>query len=160
LDGLRGLAVLLVMLMHTGPLDNGYIGVDVFFVLSGVLITTLLSEEWERTGGISLRRFYERRARRLLPALWLLVAAFVLVALLADPFSSSWPLGRQIATTGLFANNWVTALGHGRDLGPLSPTWTLAQEAQFYLLWPLGLWMLLRRPAERRQSSIEGRFRS
>jgi peptidoglycan/LPS O-acetylase OafA/YrhL len=145
LDGFRGLAVLLVMATHTGLLANGYIGVDIFFALSGFLITTMLWEEWGRTGEISFRRFYGRRARRLLPGLLLLVSAFALVAiLLGDPFEDGWSLTRRVTTTLLFANNWVTALGHQKALGPLAPTWSLAQEEQFYLLWPLALWVLLR----------------
>jgi peptidoglycan/LPS O-acetylase OafA/YrhL len=144
LDGLRGVAILLVIAAHTGLLANGYIGVDIFFALSGFLISSLLYEEWERTGGISFRRFYGRRARRLLPALVLVVAVFALVAALFDPFSDLWPLGKLVASTLLFANNWVTAFGNQHSLGPLAPTWSLAQEEQFYLLWPLALWILLR----------------
>lgn len=146
LDGLRGVAVLLVICGHVGVLAGGYTGVDIFFALSGFLITTLLYEEWERTGRISLRRFYERRARRLLPALWVLVAAFAIIVAVVDPFAGLWPLGRLVATTLLFANNWVTVLApaHGQVLGALVPTWTLAQEVQFYLLWPMALWILLR----------------
>lgn len=138
--------MLLVIALHVGLVAGGYVGVDIFFALSGFLITTLLYEEWERTGAISIRRFYERRARRLMPALVLLVAVFTLVIVVLNPFSGLWPLGRLIASTLLFANNWVTALGHGhgQPLGALVPTWTLAQEAQFYLLWPLALWILLR----------------
>jgi len=143
LDGMRGVAILLVMLAHTGLLKNGYVGVDVFFGLSGFLITTLLYEEWERTGRISFRGFYERRARRLLPALFVMVAVFALIYVLFDPFSG-WPLGRRVATTLLFANNWVAGLGHQNDLGALSPTWSLAQEEQFYLVWPILLWLMLR----------------
>jgi peptidoglycan/LPS O-acetylase OafA/YrhL len=143
LDGLRGVAILLVMLEHTGLLKNGYVGVDVFFGLSGFLITTLLYEEWERSGGISFRGFYERRARRLLPALFLMVGAFALIYVLFNPFTG-WPLGRRVATTLLFANNWVDGLGHQHDLGALSPTWSLAQEEQFYLVWPILLWLMLR----------------
>ena len=143
LDGLRGIAILLVMLEHTGILQNGYVGVDVFFGLSGFLITTLLYEEWERTGGISFRGFYERRARRLLPALLLLLAAFVLLAAVFDPFTG-WSTGHRVVTTLLFANNWVNALGHQHQLGALSPTWSLAQEEQFYIFWPALLWVMLR----------------
>jgi peptidoglycan/LPS O-acetylase OafA/YrhL len=141
LDGLRGIAILLVMLMHTGLLLNGFIGVDIFFALSGFLITVLLYEEWERTGTLSFRRFYERRARRLLPALVLLVGAFAVLYLLLHPFTG-WPLPSRAATTLLFANNWVAGLGHDQGLGALAPTWSLAQ--QFYLLWPLMLWLMLR----------------
>jgi peptidoglycan/LPS O-acetylase OafA/YrhL len=143
LDGLRGIAVLLVILMHTGLLANGYIGVDVFFGLSGFLITTLLYEEWEGTGKLSFKAFYERRARRLLPALLLVVGAFALVYMVFNPFQG-WSLGHRVATTLLFINNWVAGLGHQNDLGVLNPTWSLAQEEQFYLLWPLVLWGMLR----------------
>jgi peptidoglycan/LPS O-acetylase OafA/YrhL len=151
LDGLRALAVTLVIGLHVGLLGAGYVGVDVFLPLSGFLITVLVYEEWERNGGISLRRFYARRVRRLLPALVLLLAAYVLVMIVLDPFHGQWSTGRLLATTLLFVNNWVTTLapGHGAVLGPLSPTWTLAQEGQFYLLWPpvlLGLLRLRRHP--------------
>jgi peptidoglycan/LPS O-acetylase OafA/YrhL len=146
LDGLRALAVMLVIGIHVGVLAAGYIGVDVFLPLSGFLITALLYEEWERTGSISLRRFYQRRVRRLLPALLLLVCAFAIVMIGLKPFSGQWPLGTLVATTLLLVNNWVTTLApsHGSALGALSPTWSLAQEAQFYLLWPPVLWALIR----------------
>jgi peptidoglycan/LPS O-acetylase OafA/YrhL len=151
LDGLRGLAVMLVIGIHVGLLDAGYVGVDVFLPLSGFLITVLVYEELERTGGVSLRRFYEGRVRRLLPALVLLLAAYALVMIVLDPFHGQWSTGRLFATTLLFVNNGATTLapGHGAVLGPLSPTWSLAQEGQFYLLWPpvlLGLLRLRVRP--------------
>ncbi len=146
LDGLRAVAVLLVIAIHVGLLAGGYIGVDVFLALSGFLITALLCQEWDRTGEISLRRFYKRRVLRLVPALLLLVSGFALVMVVLAPFPTAWPLGRVIATTLLFANNWVATFAprHGSVLGALTPTWTLAQEAQFYLLWPPVLWALLR----------------
>src|ERR1700752_1901019 len=86
LGGGRGAAVLLVIALHVGLIAGGYVGVDIFFALSGFLITTLLYEEWERTGAISLRRVYVRRARRLLPALWLVVAGFTVLVLAVNPF--------------------------------------------------------------------------
>lgn len=146
LDGLRGLAVLVVIGVHLGLIAGGYVGVDVFFALSGFLITALLYEEWDRTGTIALRQFYKRRVRRLLPALLALLAGFAVVMLVLHPFAGLWPLGRLIAATLLAANNWVTALvpRHGQVLGALMPTWTLSQEVQFYLLWPFALWWLLR----------------
>ncbi len=152
LDGLRGLAVMVVIGVHLGLVAGGYVGVDVFFALSGFLITALLYEEWDRTGTIELRRFYKRRARRLLPALLALLAGFAIVMLVLHPFAGLWPLGRLIASTLLAANNWVTALvpRHGQVLGALMPTWTLSQEVQFYLLWPFALWWLLRRRARPR----------
>src|ERR1700685_2196804 len=94
LDGLRGVAILLVMLTHTSVLPNGYVGVDLFFALSGFLITTLLYEEWDRAGSISLRRFYGRRARRLLPALALLIAVALLVNVLCYPMTG-WPFAEK-----------------------------------------------------------------
>src|SRR5262245_35074652 len=82
LDGLRGVAILVVMALHINPrqYSGGFIGVDLFFVLSGFLITVLLCQEWERTGSISLRHFYLRRALRLLPALAALLLAYGLCA--------------------------------------------------------------------------------
>lgn len=147
LDGLRALAVALVVAIHVGLLTAGYLGVDVFLPLSGFLITALLCEEWERSGVISLRRFYSRRARRLLPALAVLLTGYALVILLLHPFGPNWPLGRVLATTVLFVNNWISTLvpPHGSVLGALSPTWTLAEEGQFYLLWPPVLLFALRR---------------
>ena len=143
LDGLRGIAILLVMLTHTSVLPNGYVGVDLFFALSGFLITTLLYEEWDRAGSISLRRFYGRRARRLLPALGLLIAVALIVDILCYPMTG-WPFAEKALTSLLFVNNWLAASGHAGDLGSLNPTWSLAQEEQFYLVWPLVLLLLLR----------------
>jgi peptidoglycan/LPS O-acetylase OafA/YrhL len=143
LDGLRGIAVTLVILMHTRILPGGFVGVDLFFALSGFLITALLYEEWERSGTISFRRFYERRARRLLPALVLVVLVVLVTDALIYPLTG-WPLPEKALTTFLFANNWVAALGHSKVLGGLNPTWSLAQEEQFYLVWPLLLACMLR----------------
>ena len=140
---MRGIAILLVMLSHTGVLPNGYVGVDLFFALSGFLITTLLYEEWERVGKISLRRFYERRARRLLPALGLLFVVASIVDVACYPMTG-WPFGRKALLSTAFVNNWMAASGHASELGALNPTWSLAQEEQFYLVWPLLLIVLLR----------------
>jgi len=131
------------MLTHTSVLPNGYVGVDLFFALSGFLITTLLYEEWDGAGRISLRRFYGRRARRLLPALGLLIAGALLVDLLCYPMTG-WPFAEKALTSLLFVNNWLAATGHAGELGSLNPTWSLAQEEQFYLIWPLILLLLLR----------------
>jgi peptidoglycan/LPS O-acetylase OafA/YrhL len=144
LDGLRGIAILLVMLTHTGVLPNGYVGVDLFFALSGFLITTLLYEEWDRAGRISLRGFYARRARRLLPALGLFIVVALLVDMLCYPMTG-WPFAEKALTSVLFVNNWLAATGHAGELGSLNPTWSLAQEEQFYIVWPLVLLLLLRR---------------
>ena len=143
LDGLRGIAILLVMLSHTGVLPNGYVGVDMFFALSGFLITTLLYEEWERAGTISLRRFYERRARRLLPGLGVLFVVALIVDLICFPMTG-WSLAKKVLLSSAFVSNWVAASGHASGLGALNPTWSLAMEEQFYLAWPLLLIVLLR----------------
>ncbi|MHA6761254.1 acyltransferase family protein [Streptacidiphilus sp. PAMC 29251] len=148
LDGIRGGAVLLVILAHTGALTWGWVGVDVFFALSGFLITTLLFEERERNGRVSLRAFYLRRARRLLPALFMLLAFITVMQTRFGLFPSSWPLWKQLASTLLYLNNWVMASG-ASPLGPLTLTWSLAQEEQFYLFWPVLLcvmWRLRFRP--------------
>jgi peptidoglycan/LPS O-acetylase OafA/YrhL len=134
------------MLTHTNVLPNGYVGVDLFFALSGFLITTLLYEEWDRTGGISLKRFYGRRARRLLPALGLMIVLALLIDMTCYSMTG-WPFAWKALTSVLFVNNWLAATGHANELGSLNPTWSLAQEEQFYLVWPLVLIMLLRRGA-------------
>jgi peptidoglycan/LPS O-acetylase OafA/YrhL len=147
LDGVRGIAVLLVIAVHVGLLDSGDLGVDLFFPLSGFLITALLYEEYERHGALSLRRFYARRARRLLPALTVVVVVvFAVLSLFVHTFRATMPRGTLVGSTLLFANNWVTTLSaaHGRALGPLAPTWSLGQEGQFYLVWPAVLALLLR----------------
>jgi peptidoglycan/LPS O-acetylase OafA/YrhL len=136
LDGLRGLAVLLVVIAHAGtPLFRlGGIGVDVFFVLSGYLITSLLIEEHRRTGRISFLKFYMRRALRLLPLLCLVVSLYVVLAL-----SLHLQLKREVAGDALMAmtyvSNWTRAFW-GRPF-ILGHTWSLSVEEQFYLVWPL-----------------------
>ena len=121
LDGLRGLAILLVMLMHTDVLHNGYVGVDLFFALSGFLITSLLYEEWDRDGVIRLQRFYARRARRLLPALGLLIV----LALIANAVCyrlTGWPFALKALASAAFVSNWLAATGHASSLGSFNPT--------------------------------------
>jgi len=151
LDGLRGVAVMLVVVGHVAR--HGAVnwlsgsGVAMFFVLSGFLITSLLLEELDRTGRLSLSRFYGRRARRLAPALVAMVAV-VAVAGLVVPRYPNWPM---LLGTVTWSANWVkiTQLHHGLNAGPvfgtpLGHTWSLAVEEQFYLLWPLALLVLLR----------------
>jgi peptidoglycan/LPS O-acetylase OafA/YrhL len=146
LDGLRGLAVLAVVLYHGGVagLGGGFLGVDAFFVLSGFLITSLLLVEWSSTGTVSLRRFWERRARRLLPALVVLLLAVVALARWTDQASVVASRG-DVAATLAYVQNWhlITA-GHGYFAQSALPsslqhTWSLSIEEQFYLVWPLLL---------------------
>jgi hypothetical protein len=135
LDGLRAVAVLLVIAYHAGfPVanDGGNAGVTAFFVLSGYLITRLLRQEHDGTGRIDLPAFYRRRAARLAPAL-LVVAAFIVVVGILHGWSGDWRLG--LVATVLYAGNWVEAFGG--QIGPFGHTWTLAIEEQFYLIWPL-----------------------
>ncbi|GLJ79542.1 acyltransferase family protein [Microbacterium imperiale] len=161
LDGLRALAVLLVVLAHlfpAGPLRNGYIGVDVFFVLSGFLITSLLLRESARHGRIRLRRFWARRARRLLPAL---------VAVVTVSASLAWvvggdvlvDMGRQVVGAATFSYNWVSLAGGTGYFAATDPElfrnlWSLAVEEQFYLVWPLVLPLFLLLPGRRSRTAV------
>ena len=146
LDGMRGLAVIAVILYHSGFLPGGYLGVDVFFVLSGFLITSLLLTEWQDTRAISLRRFYLRRVLRLLPAL----LAVLLACYLFEIFYMRVPAGpsieRRILYAMSYAANWVQIYLGKDGLTTLSVVWSLAIEEQFYLFWPIALkWLLNRR---------------
>ncbi len=147
LDGIRALSVLSIIAFHSGlsSLPGGFYGVDAFFVLSGFLITSLLLREWGKTGTIHLRGFWARRARRLLPALFLLVAfvGFVM-AVFPQALSTPHAIGVALATV-LDVSNWYS-LHTGApyfDLAsqpsPLLHTWSLAIEEQFYFVWPLVL---------------------
>src|SRR4051794_36677121 len=143
LDGVRAFAVLGVIATHAGfsHLRAGGFGVYVFFVLSGYLITHLLATEREATGRLSLRRFYARRALRLLPALALLLIASAVWAL-ADGGPTAERTLRGIPFVALYVGNWANAaspIGGDYDLGLLGHTWSLSVEEQFYLLWPLAL---------------------
>jgi peptidoglycan/LPS O-acetylase OafA/YrhL len=149
LDGARGLAVAAVVLFHGGHLIGGYLGVDFFFVLSGFLITSLLLGEAARTGGIRLGGFWARRARRLLPALGVLLVGVVLYSwLLASRSELSQIRGDAFATLGYVAN-WRDVWARQsywsifNAPSPLSHTWSLAIEEQFYVIWPLAFVALL-----------------
>jgi peptidoglycan/LPS O-acetylase OafA/YrhL len=146
LDGVRALAVLAVLATHAGIpfLPGGFVGVDVFFVLSGFLITSLLYDELVVTGRIDLGGFWTRRARRLLPAALVMIAAVVAARPLFVPDSVAALRGDAIATA-LWSGNWRWALqgtnyfAQSGTPSPLQHTWSLAVEEQFYLLWPILL---------------------
>lgn len=157
LDGLRGIAVLAVLLYHGGVswLPGGFLGVEVFFVLSGFLITSLLVTEWGGSAKIALGAFWARRARRLLPALFCLVAAIGIYYCAAGSAAAIPGLKGDGISALTYYSNWHQ-IAAGADYfaasGPVSPlehTWSLAIEEQFYLVWPvlLGgvLWLAARR---------------
>ncbi len=145
LDGLRALAVMAVLIYHADAawLPGGFLGVDVFFVISGYLITSLLLAERSATGRIKLRRFWARRARRLLPALFALLAVVAVVVLVWVPDQEA-RLGGDVGAAFTYSTNWYlifqqesyfAALGRPSLLRHL---WSLAVEEQFYLAWPLA----------------------
>jgi peptidoglycan/LPS O-acetylase OafA/YrhL len=153
LDGLRAFAVALVMAYHggiAGLSTAGYYGVDIFFVLSGFLITTLLLDEQASNGRVRFLRFWGRRARRLLPGLLvMLVVVDVYVAHFAP--KGRYPTFRSDALSALFyVSNWHFVLGSSNYFAStgapslLTHTWSLAIEEQFYLLWPLLVWAVVR----------------
>ena len=162
LDGIRAVAVILVILFHLGYdwIPGGFVGVDVFFVLSGYLITGLLVDELVRNGRIDLPHFYARRVRRLLPAAVLVVAVVIVgTAGLLDRVDQA-AVGRDATYSALYGANWHFGLATGDYFAPgdvpspLLHFWSLAVEEQFYVVWPaalLALWVALtaRRPAAR-----------
>ena len=150
LDGMRALAVVAVMIYHANSewLPGGFLGVEVFFVISGYLITLLLIAEQERTGRIHLGHFWLRRARRLLPALFLML--FLLISYTTIFRSDALGKLRGDVLAGTFyVSNWYQIwVGAGYsstgDFAPLRHLWSLAVEEQFYLVWPLVMVVLLR----------------
>ncbi|GAA0515880.1 acyltransferase [Paractinoplanes deccanensis] len=162
IEGLRAVAVTLVVLSHAGlsTFAGGYVGVDVFFVISGFLITTLLLKELTRTGRISLPGFYARRAIRLLPVSTVVVVATIVAAGLFVPATRF----RSITEDGLFSTfygiNWRLAyegtdyLNATAEPSPLQHLWSLAVEEQFYLIWPLLLLAVWAGRRARRRAAI------
>jgi peptidoglycan/LPS O-acetylase OafA/YrhL len=151
-EGMRAVAVLLVMAFHARLLGctSGFIGVDVFFVLSGYLITKLLLAEEHIHGRISLVRFYARRIRRLLPASLLMMAATVAAGMIILPTFEQASLSRTLLAASTYASNlyfiFIATDYFSADLSsnPLLHTWSLAVEEQFYFLWPLLIVLILR----------------
>jgi peptidoglycan/LPS O-acetylase OafA/YrhL len=165
LDGLRAIAVFAVVAYHLGLgwAPAGLLGVGVFFTLSGYLITDLLLAQWDGVGRLALGEFWVRRARRLLPALFvMLVVVIAWVALLdRSQLASLWS---AVGAAALYVSNWFDVSQHVSyfaRFGPPSPLghlWSLAIEEQFYLLWPWLLWLGLRYVRERR-SAVTGHVR-
>ena len=146
LDGLRALAVIAVIAFHEqlSAFPGGFLGVNVFFVLSGYLITDLLVAQWNRHGHLALRGFWMRRARRLLPALGVLLVAVTAATAVIEPAQMT-ALRDALLAAATYSSNWWQALAHHSYFAqfgpppPLQHLWSLAIEEQFYLLWPLLL---------------------
>ena len=164
LDGMRALAVVAVMVYHANPgwLSGGFLGVEVFFVISGYLITLLLMSEHERAGRIDLTAFWIRRARRLLPALFLM-----LFLLLTYSWIFEWDtLGKlrgDLLASVFYVTNWYqiwVGQGYGavNDFVPLRHLWSLAVVEQFYHVWPVVMLLILRRTGTRRLARVAGIF--
>jgi len=151
IDGLRAIAVLAVLIFHLDVpgFAGGFVGVDIFFVISGYLITRIIRDEIVQTGTISFRRFYLRRSRRLLPAMFTVLLASAVVAAFILPPAALMSFAGSLAASVVSASNfwfWSEAgyFDTSAHLKPLLHTWSLAVEEQFYLVWPLTLLAVLR----------------
>ena len=160
LDGMRALAVVAVMVYHANSswLPGGFLGVEMFFVISGYLITLLIIAERERSYTVSLINFWKRRARRLLPALYVMLVLVVAYTAVFEPSALGQLRGDVIA--GLFyVSNWYqlwVGLGYTAafDFAPLRHLWSLAVEEQFYVIWPLVMVGLLGRKGTRKVADV------
>jgi peptidoglycan/LPS O-acetylase OafA/YrhL/lysophospholipase L1-like esterase len=151
LDGLRALAVIAVIVYHANRswLGGGFLGVEVFFVISGYLITLLLIAERERQGGVSLGNFWMRRARRLLPALFTLLIATITYCAMFDRDRLGMLRGDVVAGV-TYVSNWFQVWSGSSyttefAFAPLRHLWSLAVEEQFYIVWPVVMYVVLRR---------------
>jgi len=165
LDGVRALAVLAVIGFHEGAseLPGGFLGVDVFFVLSGFLITDLLVARYTGTGRLDPAGFWARRARRLLPALAVMLVVVTAAAAVIEP-AQRGPLRLALLAAATYTSNWYQILHHvpyfaaAAQFGapaPLDHLWSLAIEEQFYLLWPVLLWLVvIRLPGRRARVAV------
>jgi peptidoglycan/LPS O-acetylase OafA/YrhL len=145
IQALRAVAVLLVVLNHLWPgrISGGYIGVDIFFVISGYLITSHLRREADSTGRIALGAFWARRAKRLLPASLLVLALSLVATIIWLPVTAWANAVTQIGAAGAYILNWVLAsesvnyFTAGSSGTPVTHYWSLSVEEQFYIVWPL-----------------------
>jgi peptidoglycan/LPS O-acetylase OafA/YrhL len=161
LDGLRAFAIAAVVPYHWGAgghfgLGGGFLGVNLFFVLSGFLITRLLLEEHTRTDEISRGNFYRRRVARLLPGYLALLAVVIVLSRVAPVFGSAASVRIGTLASVSYVANWVAATRGFGALGPFAHLWSLALEEQFYLLWPLVMIVALRGMAPRRLGHLAG----
>jgi peptidoglycan/LPS O-acetylase OafA/YrhL/lysophospholipase L1-like esterase len=162
LDGVRALAVLTVLAFHEqfSAFPGGFLGVDVFFVLSGYLITDLLVAQWDRRGRLDLRSFWVRRARRLLPALAVVLVTVTAAVAVIEP-AQLGALRPALVAAVTYSSNWWQAAQHQSYFAgfgpppPLQHLWSLAIEEQFYLVWPLILvTVLLTGPSQRLRAAV------
>ncbi len=151
LDGLRGISILAVLAFngHLVWMRGGFIGVDIFFVLSGFLITVLLVQNYHRTSEIGLKNFYFRRALRLLPALLaLMLVSTAFVLLFQSPEKIVTTIKGELYTL-FYVANWAQAPPRSPGIGPMSHAWSLSVEEQFYIIWPVLLFVLLKMKSKR-----------
>ncbi|MDB4975637.1 MAG: putative rane-bound acyl-transferase [Myxococcaceae bacterium] len=148
LDGLRAIAVLAVLAYHLGVLPGGFLGVDVFLVLSGFLITTLMLDERESTGVISIRAFYLRRVYRLMPAFYLFVAVGAGLVVALKGRTQQQDFFENALTSLLYVNNYYR-LSHQDVSSWFGHAWSLSLEEQFYIVWPLCMLALSRTSSQR-----------
>jgi peptidoglycan/LPS O-acetylase OafA/YrhL len=150
IQGLRALAALLVVIFHARLVPGGFIGVDIFYVISGYLITGLILREIENTGTLNLGSFYQRRIKRLLPTSVFVLFATAIVGMFVLPAITRDALGRDLFAAATYVSNYLFAWWQN-DYQNLNATpspfihyWSLAVEEQFYLVWPIFLLILSR----------------
>jgi len=142
IQGLRALAVILVIVYHADFIPGGFIGVDIFYVISGYLITNLIIKEISIKGSLSLSNFYHRRIKRLLPASALVLLATALTCYILLPPMDRYQLGKDVIAVSLLLSNYAFAIWEndyqnlGEAASPFIHYWSLAIEEQFYLIWP------------------------
>jgi peptidoglycan/LPS O-acetylase OafA/YrhL len=151
IQALRAFAAVLVVIYHAKITSGGYIGVDIFYVISGYLITGLLLRELEKTGTLALKTFYLRRIKRLLPTSFFVLALTAITAWRLYPSTMRADLGRDIAAAGIYISNYLFAFWQMdyQNLSAIPPVvihyWSLAVEEQFYIFWPFIIFSLFKR---------------
>ena len=151
IQALRAFAAVLVVIYHAKITSGGYIGVDIFYVISGYLITGLLLRELENSGTLNLRSFYLRRVKRLLPTSFFVLAITAITAWYLYPATMRADLGRDIAAAGIYVSNYLFAFWQMdyQNLSAIPPVvihyWSLAVEEQFYIFWPFIIFALFKR---------------